>query len=446
MGLRFFCISLALAVSATTPLAALPRGDEPVAVPQNIRQGVDFVYVDPQMSSVARRHQQPQNWLEHMRGFDPTIGSSRRGSSNPLFFELARGLEQYQVTWGNLPQIKVPLGSVLKQGLTGPRVDLLRERLGLAPGLGYDDQLAQLVAEYQTVHGLGLADGVAGKSTLASLNLGAEHYAQRIAINLERAYRLPPTGTFNRYVIVDSGAAEARLVDRDRIVDGMRIVVGSPATMTPMMAVLMRSAKANPFWNVPPDMIKSLTAKRVSQQGLSYLKDFHYEVLSDWTANSRLLDPKSVDWNQVAQGKSDILVRQLPGPWNAMGNMKFEMPNDYGIYLHDTPNKELFAGDDRWVSNGCVRLEDYRRFATWVFGDVPQAASAREENFELPEPVPIYMTYLTVAPSGNGVVFRPDLYGLDALAMPQMFGARSDRSVRGGRFPMVGQTSNGRLA
>ena len=129
-----------------------------------------------------------------------------------------------------------------------------------------------------------------------------------------------------------------------------------------------------------------------------------------------------------------------------MGNMKFEMPNDYGIYLHDTPNKELFAGDDRWVSNGCVRLEDYRRFATWVFGDVPQAASAREENFELPEPVPIYMTYLTVAPSGNGVVFRPDLYGLDALAMPQMFGARSDRSVRGGRFPMVGQTSNGRLA
>jgi murein L,D-transpeptidase YcbB/YkuD len=109
-----------------------------------------------------------------------------------------------------------------------------------------------------------------------------------------------------------------------------------------------------------------------------------------------------------------------------MGNMKFEMPNDYGIYLHDTPNKELFATNERWVSNGCVRLEDYRRFATWVFGDVPQPASPGEELFELPRPVPIYMTYLTVSPSEGGVIFRPDPYGLDALAMPQMFGGTSD--------------------
>jgi L,D-transpeptidase YcbB len=103
--------------------------------------------------------------------------------------------------------------------------------------------------------------------------------------------------------------------------------------------------------------------------------------------------------------------------------MKFEMPNDYGIYLHDTPHKELFAQDNRWLSNGCVRLEDYRRFASWVFGRPPQALSPTEQSFALPRPVPIYMTYLTVAPSAGGVVFRPDPYGLDALAMPQMFGA-----------------------
>jgi murein L,D-transpeptidase YcbB/YkuD len=115
------------------------------------------------------------------------------------------------------------------------------------------------------------------------------------------------------------------------------------------------------------------------------------------------------------------MVRQLPGPWNSMGEMKFEMPNDYGIYLHDTPTKEKFTGD-RWISNGCVRLEDYRRFATWVFGQMPAVTSTREQRIELPRPVPIYMTYLTVAPSGNGVMFRPDPYGFDALAMPQMFG------------------------
>jgi murein L,D-transpeptidase YcbB/YkuD len=106
-----------------------------------------------------------------------------------------------------------------------------------------------------------------------------------------------------------------------------------------------------------------------------------------------------------------------------MGAMKFEMPNDYGIYLHDTPVKELFAKDDRWISNGCVRLEDYRRFASWVFGRMPPVGPEPEQRIDLPRPVPIYMTYLTVAPGGvGGVLFRPDPYGFDALAMPQMFG------------------------
>lgn len=81
----------------------------------------------------------------------------------------------------------------------------------------------------------------------------------------------------------------------------------------------------------------------MKEQGLSYLANFHYEILFDWTAYRRVVDPKTVDWKLVALGQSDISVRQLPGPWNAMGNMKFEIPNDYGIYLHDTPTRELFA-------------------------------------------------------------------------------------------------------
>ena len=412
-----------MALLATSPASAIPKGDEPVAVPRSIRQGIDFVYVDPQMSSVAKRRQRPQNWLRRMLSFDSS--ASRRNAPNPIFVELARGLQQYQASWGRLPQNKIAAGAVLKRGSTGKRVDQLRTRVGLSPGGGYDEQLFQIVTSYQGVHGLGPVDGIAGKATIASLNRGAEHYARRIAINVERAFRLPTTRTFERYIVVDSGAAEARLFDRDRVVDEMRVVVGSPKTKTPMMAVLMRSAKVNPYWNVPPELIQSLTAKRVKEQGLSYLRDFHYEVLSDWTANSTIVDPKTVDWKKVAAGKSGILVRQLPGPWNSMGNMKFEMPNDYGIYLHDTPHKELFAQNERWLSNGCVRLADYRRFATWVFGDVPEAASPREQRFELPRPVPVYMTYLTVAPSANGVIFRRDPYGLDTLAMPQMFGGQS---------------------
>ena len=278
------------------------------------------------------------------------------------------------------------------------------------------------MSAYQTVHGLGTPDGIAGKATIASLNRGAIHYARRIAINMERAFRLPQTRAFDRYVVVDSGGAEAILFDRDRLADKMRVIVGSPKTKTPMMAVLMRNAKANPYWNVPPELVKSLTAKKVGEQGVSYFRNFHYEVLSDWGANAQLVDPKTINWKAIARSKTlpTIRVRQLPGPWNSMGEMKFEMPNDYGIYLHDTPTKEKFAGD-RWISNGCVRLEDYRRFATWVFGRVPSESSQLEQRIELPRPVPIYLTYLTVEASGAGVRFRPDPYGFDALAMPQMF-------------------------
>ena len=155
----------------------------------------------------------------------------------------------------------------LKRGSTGKRVELLRQPLGLSPAGGYDEQLFQAVAAYQTVHGLGPADGIAGKATIASLNRGSIYYARRIAINMERAYRLPAVRTFDRYVVVDSGAAEAYLFDRDRIADRMKVVVGAPKTKTPMMAVIMRNAKANPYWNVPPELVRSLTAKKDRRAG-----------------------------------------------------------------------------------------------------------------------------------------------------------------------------------
>lgn len=402
-------------LTAAPLLSATPKGDEPVAVPSNIQQGVDFVFVDPQMSSVATRKQKPRNWLQRI-----FRGREEQSQPNPVFLQIANGLEQYKATWGALPQTDISTGTALKSGSTGKRVEQLRARLGLPRAGGYDAALFGRVTEYQRVHGLKPVDGIAGRGTIASLNLGAEHYEKRIAINMERAWRLPATRAFERYVVVDSGAAEAYLFNGDRIADEMRVVVGSTKTKTPMMAALLRTAKANPYWNVPPDLIASMTAKRVLDQGVSYLDNFHYEVLSEWSANAQLVDPKKINWRQVAAGRSNIWVRQLPGPWNSMGAMKFEMPNEYGIYLHDTPHKELFAQDDRWLSNGCIRLEDYQRFASWVFGRVPQPTSDREQQFELPKPIPVYMTYLTVEPTANGVVFRPDPYGFDTLAMPQM--------------------------
>ena len=188
---KYSLILGAAAMLAATPISAAqgPKGDEPVAVPRSIKQGIDFVYVDPQMSSVARRKQKPQNWLQRL--FNPSA-SRRQGAPNPMFDELARGLQQYQATWGRLPQTKIPAGASLKRGSTGKRVALLRTRLGLPAAGGFDDALFQAVSAYQAVHGLGTADGIAGRATIASLNRGSIYYARRIAINMERAFRLPP--------------------------------------------------------------------------------------------------------------------------------------------------------------------------------------------------------------------------------------------------------------
>jgi murein L,D-transpeptidase YcbB/YkuD len=416
-------ILAAAAVMAAAPLlSAEPKGDEPIAVPSNIKQGIDFVYVDPAMSTVAQRHQKPRNWLTKL------FTSPKKNAPNPWFERLSRGLDQYRATWGSLPQTKIPTGPALKLGATGKRVALLRTRLGLAPGNGFDQALFQRVSDYQRVHGLAPVDGIAGKGTIASLNLGAQWYEKRIAINMERAWRLPATRTFDRYIVVDSGNAMTYLFDRDKVADSMRVVVGMPKTKTPMMAVIMRDAKVHPYWIVPPDLIRTLTAERIGEQGLVYLQNFHYEVLANWSPGAPVINPKTVNWKQIARGKEQptVLVRQLPGPWNSMGDMKFEMPNDYGIYMHDTPHKELFTENDRHLSNGCIRLSDYRRFATWVFGHMPQATSSREQEFPLPKPIPVYMTFLTVESTAGGVQFLPDVYGWDALAMPQMFGGSKE--------------------
>jgi L,D-transpeptidase YcbB len=414
--------AVALALSAPA-LAAEPRGDEPIPVPTSIKQGIDFVYVDPDMREVSRQAR-PRNWLSRLFGG----GDRRQGEPNPIFLQLAGGLDQYRATWGALPQNKVPTGATLKRGATGKRVEALRTRLGLPPRGGYDAQLEAAVSAYQFAHGLSPVDGIAGRMTLASLNSGALAYERKIAINMERAWRLPKQRAFDRYVIVDSGAALAYLVDRDRMVDSMRVIVGAPKTKTPIMAVIMRQAKANPYWNVPPDLFQTLTAKRVLEQGVGYLDQFHYQVLSDWGPNAQVVDPKSINWKAAAAGKTGYRARQLPGPWNSMGEMKFEMPNDYGIYLHDTPLKEKFGQDDRWISNGCVRLEDYRRFAAWVFGRPPAPANGYERTIELPRPVPVFMTYFTVSPGPDGrLVFRPDPYGHDQEALPQMFGSDAQR-------------------
>ena len=413
-----------------SPVAATGKAPalEPIDLPPAIEQGVDMIYIDEELVPRAIH----DNNLLHDIAFKDWSGAplDMFVPMNPIYTELRRGLVKYRQRWGGLPEIPVPEGPTLKSGMTGDRVAALRTRLGVAEGASYDAALAAAVKEYQAAHGL-KADGIAGAGTIASLNRGAEYYEQLIIINMERARRLPSPEEQHKYAVVDAGSGRLSLWENGRKVDEMKVVVGKAETATPMMAAYIRYASVNPYWNVPPELVRDLIAPRVVAQGTSYLTEREYEVMSDYSENAQLLDPNSVDWQAVVAGRKEVRLRRLPSPANSMGNMKFMLPNYFGIYLHDTPEKGHFTKDELWISNGCVRVEDYKRFASWLFGGyVPRGKDPKvEEEVNLPQPMPVYMTYLTVQPTASGVQFLTDHYGRDARLM-ERFGSQMVAAVR----------------
>jgi murein L,D-transpeptidase YcbB/YkuD len=401
---------------------------EPIDLPPAIEQGVDMIYIDEEL--VPRAVQSPT--MLHDISFDDWSGApvDMFVPVNPIYTDLRRGLVRYQQRWANLPQIPVPAGPTLKSGMTGERVAMLRQRLGLPDGDNYDAALASVVKEYQDVHGL-KADGLAGAGTIQSLNRGAQYYQQLIIINMERAKRLPAPEEQPKYALVDAGSGRLSMWENGRMVDQMKVVVGKAETATPMMAAYIRYASVNPYWNVPPELVRSLIGPRIVAQGVSYLTDREYQVLDSYGENAKVLDANSVDWQAVVDGREEVRLRRLPSPANSMGMMKFMLPNYFGIYLHDSPEKEHFIKNELWISNGCVRVEDYKRFASWLFdGYVPKGKNPKvEEEVNLPKPVPVYMTYLTVLPTADGVRFLEDHYGRDAHLM-ERFGSRMVAAVQ----------------
>jgi murein L,D-transpeptidase YcbB/YkuD len=229
-----------------------------------------------------------------------------------------------------------------------------------------------------------------------------------VRANLDRARLLPAEG---RHIIVDTGSARLWMIDGGRVEGPMKVIVGKAGMRTPSMAGFIRFAVLNPYWNLPPDLARE-RAKRVLKQGTGWLARERLEILSDWGPNARVLRPSQVDWRAVASGKRPLRIRQLPGGANVMGDIKFMLPNSLGIYLHDFPDKSLFARADRRLSSGCVRVEDAARLARWLYGGAAPRPDgpAPEQRVDLPEPVPVYITHLTVLPDPEtGLSFQRDV-------------------------------------
>jgi len=271
--------------------------------------------------------------------------------------------------------------------------------------------------------GIGWMNPIYGdlRHALANHQYSSDRERQLLQLNLERARTLPAGK--QRYILVNAAQQRLYTFEDGKQVDTMVVVVGKPKYPTPMMTAYVRFASLNPYWYVPPDLAAERIAPKVLKQGLRYLDELGYQVLSDWSPDADIIDPKTIDWKAVADGKTEVLIRQLPGPHNSMGRMKFMFPNMAGVYLHDNPERELFTEASRLYSGGCVRLEDAARLGRWLFGyDLQWEGAGTEEMVPLKNPVPVYITYLTAMPSEDGseIAYYDDVYGRDAKRLAEL--------------------------
>ncbi len=323
----------------------------------------------------------------------------------------------------------IPEGETLRLGMDDPRVGQLRRRLMLTGdfvgGAGasslFDAGVETAVRVFQYRMGLN-DDGVVGRDTLAALNLPVGARIQQIRINLERArwilHDLDPYA-----VVVNVAGFMAYITEGERVVWMTRVQVGQPYHMTPLFRDELSYIEINPTWTVPYSIAsRELLPKIRQDQG--YLASRNMIVLD---RNGQQVDANGIDWASLSSRNFPFTLRQQPGPENALGRIKFMFPNEHAVYLHDTPNKALFARDYRVFSHGCIRVQDPLRLAEillddpekWSLEKIQAAVDSRvTQRIVLDRKIPIYLTYWTAAVDDDGEVnFSRDPYDRDARVL-----------------------------
>jgi murein L,D-transpeptidase YcbB/YkuD len=318
---------------------------------------------------------------------------------------------------------EVPAQMKLKPGQQHAAIPVLARRLAVTgdytgtpndQDTTYGPELQEAVKRFQRRHGLE-PDGAISAATIARLNVPVSRRIQQISLNLER-WRWLPADLGQRHVLVNIPEYRLEVWDQGKVPLSMRVVVGKKDTPTPIFADDMTHIVFSPYWNIPTEIAKNETVPRALRDP-AFLQRSNMEVL-DKTGN--VVDPASIDVENVGAYR----IRQRPGSSNALGFVKFMFPNQFNVYLHDTPTDSLFARAVRSFSHGCVRLEQPEQLAQYVLADQPEWTperireamhSGQEKTVKLTGPLPVFLGYWTARISADGILqFRDDLYGVDA--------------------------------
>lgn len=340
-------------------------------------------------------------------------------SYNRLKTQLAFFKKLTDAPW---PVIKATLP--LKQGESQPAITEIRKRLlilnyAITDTISeeYDDKLLVAVQEFQKLHGLN-ADGNIGKLTMDALNLTATKRIESIVANLERM-RWMPSEIPEKRIQVNIADYSLELIDKKDTVLSMRAIVGKHYRATPVFNSMMTYLVISPGWVVPPTIFTNDVLPEL-KKGQDYLKKKNMQIV---TATGSPVDYNSINWATVTNRNFPYMIRQQPGADNALGNIKFMFPNEFNVYIHDTPSRDLFDKDTRAFSSGCIRIAKPMDLALYLLSDQQDwneqrinevISSRRETTVRFKQGIPVYITYFTAWSSGtNKFHFRTDLYNRD---------------------------------
>jgi len=307
-------------------------------------------------------------------------------------------------------------GWVRVPGASSPE---LRERLAQGGELKEGGDLQAAVKSFQELHSI-KATGIVDAATLAALNVPLERRMQQVAINMQR-WRWMPDDLGDRHFLVNIPYYHLIARESGKPVMDIRVVVGKPGHETPIFSEDMETVVFSPYWNIPDTIAENETAPAVARDP-NYLAKQGIEILRVSSSGTQTVNASDVNWDNPESLKG-LAFRQRPGSSNALGHVKFLFPNQYNVYLHDTPADALFAKPGRAFSHGCVRVEEPETLAKYVLKGYPEwtdenifaAMSAGvEKHVRLKEKIPVHIAYFTAWVDENGGLhFQPDIYGYD---------------------------------
>ncbi len=360
----------------------------------------------------------------------PALNDLRPGASpmrsDAMLGAITGAIERYSQIQAKGGWPTIPGKRTMRPGDDDERLPIVRKRLaatgdlrsGGSSGYSFDGVLEVAVRQFQERHGLRVS-GRVDPATIQAMNVPVEARINQLKLNYQRVDNLIGQHVEPRYVMVNVAGFQLEAVSQNVVELRHRVIAGKPGRQTPEVKASIRALNFFPYWRVP-DSVATLDLIPRLRKEPEYLAKEQIKVLSG-DFRGPILDATTIDWTTA--DSTHIKFRQEPGTQNALGLVRLDMPNEHGVYMHDTPMKPLFGQRARDFSAGCVRVQDVFDLAAWVGREEPGMdrkkvdeilAGGNAVDIVLKVPVPVYFTYITAWAEQDGqVVFRPDIYGRD---------------------------------